>query len=59
MKRELKYIRHKICRSIYYADHCPMDNKKNYKEMFVNAIAAFGLCVVGLAIMILLCLMGF
>lgn len=59
MKRMFRYIRHRICRTIYYADHCPLDNRKNYRELFVNALAALGLCASGLVIMILLCAMGF
>ena len=59
MKRLFKYIRFRICRSIYYADHCPMDNRKNYKQMFENFLAALGLTLTGLVVLILFCLMGF
>ena len=59
VKRELRYIRFRICRNIYYADYCPIDNRKNYRQMFENFIAALGLTLSGLVIVILLCLMGF
>ena len=45
MKKLFRYIRHRICRSIYYADHCPIDNRKNYRQMFENFIAAVGLSI--------------
>lgn len=59
MKKLFRYIRHRICRSIYYADYCPIDNRKNYRQMFENFIAALGLTLSGLVVMILFCMMGF
>lgn len=59
MKKLFRYIRHRICRSIYYADYCPIDNRKNYRKMFENFIAALGLTLSGLVVMILFCMMGF
>lgn len=59
MKKLFRYIRHRICRNIYYADHCPIDNRKNYRQMCENFIAALGLTLSGLVVMILFCLMGF
>jgi hypothetical protein len=59
MKKLFRYIRHRICRSIYYADYCPIDNRKNYRQMFENFIAALGLTLSGLVVLILFCLMGF
>ena len=59
MKKLFRYIRHRICRNIYYADHCPIDNRKNYRQMFENFIAALGLTLSGLVVMILFCMMGF
>ena len=59
MKELFRYIRYRICRNIYYADHCPIDNRKNYRRMFENFIAALGLTLSGVAVMILFCLMGF
>lgn len=58
MKKELRYIRYKICRNIYYADQCPKDNRRNYNELARNALCALGLCGVGLVLMILLVLMA-
>lgn len=48
MKKELRYIRYRICRNIYYADQCPMDNRKNYSTIGKNILMAMGLGVVGL-----------
>ena len=59
MEKLFKYIRYRICRSIYYADQCPMDSRKNYRQMFENFIAALGLTLSGLVIVILFCLMEF
>ena len=59
MKKLFRHIRFRICRSIYYADWCRMDNRKNYHQMFENFIAALGLTLSGLVIVILFCLMGF
>ena len=59
MKKLFRYIRYRICRSIYYADYCPIDNRKNYRQMFENFIAALGLTLSGLVVVILFCLMGF
>ena len=36
IKKELRYIRYKICRTIYYADHCPKDYRKNPREILEN-----------------------
>lgn len=33
----------RICRNIYYADWCPMDNRKNYRKIFENFLAILGL----------------
>lgn len=48
MKRELRYIRYRICRSIYYADQCPNDCRKNYNNIGKNVLCALGLGMVGL-----------
>lgn len=50
MKKELRYIRYRICRNIYYADQCPMDNRKNYSTIGKNILMAMGLGVAGLAL---------
>lgn len=53
MKRELRYIRYRICRSIYYADQCPMDNRKRYSDIGKTALCACGLGIGALGFMIL------
>lgn len=57
MKKLFKHIRYRICRSIYYADHCPADCRKNYKEIAVNACACFGLTLTAVTIFFLLAMM--
>lgn len=47
IKRELRYIRYKICRNIYYADQCPNDCRKNYSNIGKNILSALGLGVAG------------
>ena len=51
MKRELRYIRYRICRNIYYADQCPMDNRKNYNTIGKNILSALALGAVGLVLL--------
>ncbi len=48
MKKELRYIRYRICRSIYYADQCPVENRKNYNNICKNVLCALGLGMIGL-----------
>ena len=47
MKRELRYIRYRICRSIYYADQCPNDCRKNYNNIGKSILSALALGVAG------------
>lgn len=58
MKKLFRHIRYRICRNIYYADWCPMDNRKNYRKIFENFLAAFGLVFLGLVTLTLLFLIG-
>ena len=58
MKKLFKYIRFRICRNIYYADWCPMDNRKNYRKIFENFLAALGLTLSSIVTLILLFLIG-
>ena len=58
MKKLFKYIRFRICRNIYYADWCPMDNRKNYRKIFENFLAALGLTLSSIVALILLFLVG-
>lgn len=53
IKREIRYIRYRICRSIYYADHCPNDCRKNYSEIGKTILCACGLGVGVLGFMVL------
>ena len=59
MKKLFRHIRQRICRNIYYADWCPMDNRKNYRKIFENFLAVLGLTFFYIIILILLFLIGF
>ena len=59
MKKLFKHIRFRICRSIYYADCCPMENRKSYRKIFENFLAALGLGLSGVIALVLLFLIGF
>ena len=59
MKKLFRRIRHRICRNIYYADWCPMDNRKNYRKIFENFLAVLCLTFSCIIILILLFLIGF
>jgi hypothetical protein len=56
IKKEFKYIRYKICRSIYYADQCPVENRKNINNIIKNFLG--GLCV-AIIIFIFIIVAGF
>ena len=58
MKKLFRHVRYRICRSIYYADWCPMDNRKNYRKIFENFLAALGLTLSSVVALILLFLIG-
>jgi hypothetical protein len=51
MKKTLKRIRRRICRSICYADSCPVDNQKNYLYSTLKAFGTFGVSVFGVAVL--------
>lgn len=58
MKKELRYIRYRICRNIYYADQCPMDNRKNYKNIIKNFLMCFAFSIVCLGFSIVFILLA-
>lgn len=39
MNKAFKHIRHKVCRTIYYFDWCPLDNRKSYRKIADNAFS--------------------
>ena len=53
IKKELRYIRYRICRDIYYADQCPRDCRKNYNNIGKNILCACGMGVGVLGFMVL------
>ena len=58
IKRELRYIRYRICRSIYYADQCPNDCRKNYRNIGKSILMASGMFVFGLMTMVIAVLLA-
>ena len=58
MKKELRYIRYRICRNIYYADWCPKDNRKNRNNMMQNFLGGLVLALGGFAFMFIAILMA-
>lgn len=58
IKRELRYIRYKVCRNIYYADQCPNDCRKDYKAIGMKILGAVAMCAVGLLAMVVAVLLA-
>lgn len=58
IKRELRYIRYKVCRNIYYADQCPNDCRKNYRDIGKSILMASGMFVFGLMAMVIAVLLA-
>lgn len=58
IKRELRYIRYKVCRNIYYADQCPSDCRKNYRDIGKSILMASGMFVFGLMAMVIAVLLA-
>lgn len=54
----LKYIRYRICRSIYYADQCPNDCRKNYKALGILIMQGALFSVIGFVAMFICVLMS-
>ena len=53
IEREFRYIRYRVCRDIYYADQCPNDCRKNYRNIGQNILYAWGLGVSVLGFIVL------
>lgn len=53
-----RHIRHRICRTIYYADQCPNDCRKNYKALGILIAQGVAFSVVGFIIMFAFVLMS-
>lgn len=51
MKKELnrifRRVRRTVARYIVGFDDCPIDNRKNYRQVFDNALAVVGMGVMG------------
>ena len=49
IRRTFRRIRHRICRNIYYFDSCPIECRKNFKNLLLEGLACMALCVAGIA----------
>ena len=49
IRRYFRYIRHRVCRYIYYFDACPKQFRKNYKELLLEGLTCMALCIVSIA----------
>ena len=58
MNKAFKRIRHKVCRTIYYFDQCPFDNRKSYRKIADNVLSAAILVIVFITLMALCLLCG-
>ena len=56
--KTLRYIRHRICRFIYYFDACPVSYRKDYKALILEGLACTALCAVGVLMFMLLVIMA-
>ncbi len=56
--KTLRYIRHRICRFIYYFDACPVSYRKDFKALALEGLACAIFCVVGVLAFMLMALMA-
>jgi hypothetical protein len=56
--KTFRYIRHRICRFIYYFDACPAGYRKDFKALALEGLACAGLCIAGVFAFILMALMA-
>lgn len=54
MKKQMRYIRYRVCRSIYYADQCPRDCRKDYNNIAKTVIMVLATIPIAMAIAIFL-----
>ena len=54
IKRELRYIRYRICRDIYYADQCPRDCRKDFGAIAKTVGMVLAIAPIAMAIAIIL-----
>ena len=58
VRKTFRKARRKVCRYIVSFDRCPASCRKNYKAIILNALACFGLCIVGVMFMMCLALLA-
>ena len=54
MKKQMRYIRYRVCRSIYYADQCPKDCRKDYNNIAKTVGMVLAITPIAIAIAIIL-----
>ena len=52
--KTVRYIRYRICRSIYYADQCPRDCRKDFGAIAKTVGMVLAITPIALAITIIL-----
>lgn len=52
--KTVKYIRYRICRSIYYADQCPRDCRKDFGAIAKTVGMVLAIAPIAMAIVIIL-----
>lgn len=58
MNKAFKRIRHKVCRTIYYFDQCPFDNRKSFRKIADNAFSGVALVTAFVLLMAVCLLIG-
>ena len=58
MKKMFSHIRYRVCRTIYYADQCPKDCRKNYSELAMMVLQGALFSIIGFIAMLICVLMS-
>ena len=58
IRKTFRRARRKVCRYIVSFDRCPTYCRKNYKDIILNGLACFALCIVGVLFMMMLVLIA-
>lgn len=58
MKKMFRHIRYRVCRTIYYADQCPKDCRKNYGELAMMVLQGALFSIIGFIAMFICVLMS-
>ena len=58
VRKTFRKARRKVCRYIVSFDRCPTSYRKSYKDIILNTLACFGLCLVSITLMMCLALLA-